>query len=133
MKLISSLWLLLATLVGVSVQQCTIEKFEMIELDLVRGTLSDGNLMITAINDTVYNCLSTSQTIGEYKSMSVSIFYTRSDNLTNLRQVRFNMICTSDNGWEQFGQQSTAFRSNDTRQDCFDCTNQTVNEYHCTR
>jgi len=133
MKLISSLWLLLATLVGVSVQQCTIEKFEMIKLDLVWGTIIDGNLMITAINDTVYNCLSTSQIIGTYQSMSVSIFYTRSDNLTNLRQVRYNMICLS-NRWEQDGLgQSTAFRSNDTRQDCFDCTNRTVNEYHCTR
>ena len=127
------MWLLLATLVGVSVQQCTIEKFEMIELDLVRGTLSDGNLMITAINDTVYNCLSTSQIIGTYQSMSVSIFYTRSDNLTNLRQIRFNMECFSDE-WVRFGlEQSTAFRSNNTRQDCFDCTNRTVNEYHCTR
>ena len=123
---------LLAALVGVSVQQCTIQIFEDVTApDLLRGTSADGSLTYT-INRTVYNCLSTSQIIGVYNSMSVSILYIRSDTPNQLRDIRYNMLCNNDD-WFRFREMSTAFLSNDTRRDCYRCTNQTVNEYHCTR
>ena len=133
MTFLSSLCLLLITMVGVSVQQCTIEGFEAIALDIVKTTeITEAGQMITAINDTFYNCLSTSQTIRVCNSMSVSIFYTRSDTPNQLRDVRYNMLCSS-NSWSRVGQQSTALTSNGTRRDCSSCTDQTVNDHHCTR
>ena len=132
MALVSSLCLLLVALVEVSVQQCTIEGFENIRLDTVQTTeITDGSQTVI-INRTIYNCLSTSQTIGVYDSISVSILYIISDNPNQLRDVRYNMRCAS-NAWGRVGQQPVAFLSNDTRQDCSDCTNSTVNDYHCTR
>ena len=130
-KLLPCLYLITA-LVRVSVQQCTIEKFEdSTALDTVQSTqATDANQTFT-INKTTYNCLSTSQIIGVYRTMSVSILYTRSDNLTKLRQVRYNMVCFN-NMWSRIGQQPTALLSNDTRHNCSDCTNQTVNDHHCT-
>ena len=133
MKLLSSLCVLLVTLVGVSVQQCTIEMFEnMTALDTVQGNeASDARQTIT-INRTIYNCLSTSQIIGVYNSMSVSILYIRSDTPNQMRDVRYNMMCFSNN-WARVGQQSTAFLSSDTRRSCSACTDRNVNDYHCTR
>ena len=132
MKLLSSLCLLLAALVGVSVQQCTIEGFEGIALDQVQTTEATDASQTFTINGTIYNCLSTSQTIGVYNSMSVSILYIRSDDPNQLRDVRYNMRCDSNN-WERVGEQSTALLSSDTRLNCSDCTDQSVNDYHCTR
>ena len=133
MALLSSLCLLLVALVEVSVQQCTIEGFENIALDTVQAT--EGNIDFSqtfAINRTIYNCLSTSQTIGVYNSISVSVLYIRSGTPNQLRDVRYNMRCIS-NAWGRAGQQSVAFLSNDTRENCSDCTNSAVNDYHCTR
>ena len=124
--------LLLAMLMGTTVQHCTIEEFEAIALDTVKTTeIVEAGQIITAINGTFYNCLSTSQTIGVYNSMSVSILYTRSDTPNRLRDVRYNMACSSDS-WLRVGQQSTALTSNDTRRNCSACTDQTINDYHCT-
>ena len=132
MKLLSSLYYLLVALVGVSIQQCTIERFEDVTvLDTIQTTeVTDANQTFT-VNRTIYNCLSTSQTIGVYNSMSVSILYIRSDAPNQLRKVRYNMLCANGN-WARVGQQSTALMSNDTRRNCSACTNQTVNDYHCT-
>ena len=125
-------WLLLTNLVGVSVQQCTTEGFQNIALDTVLSTeTTDGSQNLT-INRTIYNCLSTSQTIGVYNTMSVSILYIRSDTPNQLRDVRYNMQCIN-NAWGRIGDQPVAFLSTDTRQNCSDCTNATVNDYHCTR
>ena len=133
MKLLSSLCLLLASLVGVSVQQCTIERFEnVIALDTLQAAEATDANQNFMINRTVYNCLSTSQIIGVYNSMSVSILYIRSDTPNQLRDVRYNMQCSNGN-WARVGRQSTALVSSDTRRNCSDCTNQTVNNYHCTR
>ena len=132
-KLFLFLWLLLATMVGVSIQQCNIEGFEAIALDTVKATeIAEANQNITALNGTFYNCLSTSRTINMYNSMSVSVQYTRSDTPDQLRDVRYNMQCIN-NAWLRVGQLSIALISNDTRRNCSDCTNQTVNDYHCTR
>ena len=133
MKLLSSLCLLLTVLVGVSIQQCTIEEFEnSLAPDLLQTTQATDASQTFAVNRIFYNCLSTSQIIGVYRTMSVSILYTRSDNLTNLRQIRYNMVCLN-NIWQRFRQQPTALLSNDTRHNCSDCTDQTVNDHHCTR
>ena len=121
---------LLAALVGVSVQQCTIQRFEDVTtIDILQTSeLTSANF---TINRTIYNCLSTSQTIGVYNSMSVSILYNRSDTPNQLREVRYNMLCNNGN-WARVGQQSTALVSSDTRHNCSACTDQTVNDYHCT-
>ena len=134
MKLLSSLCLLLVILVGVSVQQCTIERFEdVVALDTLQSTeATDFSQQTFTINRTIYNCLSTSQTIGVYNSVSVSILYIRSDTPNQLREVRYNMQCSNGN-WARDGQQSTALVSSDTRHNCSACTDQTVNDYHCTR
>ena len=133
MKLVSSLCYLLVALVGVSVQQCTIESFEEVAaLDTIQTTEATDASQTFTINRTIYNCLSTSQIIGVYNSMSVSILYIRSDDPNQLREVRYNMLCNNDN-WLRFGEKSVAFESNDTRRNCSTCTNQTVNQYHCTR
>ena len=128
----SSLCLLLFAMVGVSVQQCTTEGFQNIALDTVQSTETTDVSQIFTINRTIYNCLSTSQTIGIYNTMSVSILYVRSDAPNELRDVRYNMQCI-DNSWGRTGSQSVAFVSSDTRQNCSDCTNENVNDYHCTR
>ena len=135
MKLLSSLCLLLVTLVGVSVQQCTIERFEdVVALDTLESNeatdFSTMNQTFT-INRTIYICLSTSQTIGVYNSMSVSILYIRSDTPNQLREVRYNMLC-SGNNWALAERSSTALISSDTRRDCSDCTDRDQ-DYHCTR
>ena len=132
MKLLLSLCLLLVALVGVSVQQCTTEGFEgMTALDTLESTEGTELGQNFTINRTIYNCLSTSQIIGVYNSMSVSILYIRSDTPNQLREVRYNMLCNNGN-WARVGRQSTAFMSSDTRRNCSACTNETVNGYHCT-
>ena len=132
MKLLLSLCLLLVALVGVSVQQCTTGVFEnMTALDTLQSTEATDASQTFTINRTIYNCLSTSQTIGVYNSMSVSISYVRSDTPNQLRDVRYNMVC-NNGSWARDGQQSMVLMSSDTRRSCSACTNQTVNEYHCT-
>ena len=133
MEFLLSLCYLLVTLVGVSVQQCTIERFEDVTaLDTLQSTEATDFSQTFTINRTIYNCLSTSQIIGVYNSMSVSILYIRSDTPNQLREVRYNMVCANGN-WARVGQQSTALVSSDTRHNCSACTDQTVNDYHCTR
>ena len=133
MKLLSSLCLLLVAVVEVSVQQCTVERFEDVTaLDKLHSTEATDANQTFIVNRTLYNCLSTSQTIGVYSSMSVSILYTRSDTPNQLRDIRYNMLC-SNGSWARVGQQSTALVSDDTRYNCSDCTNQAINDYHCTR
>ena len=124
---------LLAALVGISVQQCTIEGFEgMTALDTVQSSEANDASQTFTINRTIYNCLSTSQIIGVYDSMSVSILYIRSDTPNQLRDVRYNMFCNNGN-WANGGRQPDAFMSSDTRRNCSACIDQNVNDYHCTR
>ena len=125
-------WLLLAALAKNSIQQCTIEEFEgRIALDTVQTTEATELNQDFTINRTIYNCLSTSQAIGIYKSMSVSILYIRSDTPNRLRDVRYDMLCMG-NIWMRARKMSAAFISNNTRTDCSGCTS-AVNDYHCTR
>ena len=126
-----SLWLLLATLARVSIQQCTVEEFDKIVSDILQSTQATELNQNFAIDKIIYNCLSTSQTIGIYRSMSVSILYIRSDSPDQLRDVRYDMLCKND-VWIRARQMSTALESNDTRIDCSDCFS-TANSHHCTR
>ena len=131
MRMAGYLWLLLALLVDISVQQCTIDEFQTNLADIVTSTEATEFVQFFTINSTYYNCLSTSQIVGHYRSMSVSILYIRSDDPNNLREVRYNLQCNS-NVWGVVGSLSTALRSNNTRFNCSACTDQIVNEYHCT-
>jgi len=115
----------------VTVQQCTIEDYKGVVLDMIE--LTEGNKDVL-ISETYYNCLSRSDN-GYYGSISVSLLY----NTTNSRgrkgrtkrsSVRYNLLCNNGT-WEIVGNQSTALRNNNTRY-CEDCTDQTVNENHCT-
>ena len=131
----SVLWLLLL-LAKDSIQQCSVEVFEnRIALDTVRATQATEANQNFMINRTIYNCLSTSQTIGMFSSMSVSILYTRSDSPERIREIRYDMMCVGSI-WMRAGQKSTAFDSNGTRIDCFSCVNRVgnpLNDYHCKR
>ena len=130
MQVLTTLLLLLTLLVGVSIQQCTIDDFQAMAIGVINSTeTTDGSGTIT-INSTYYNCLSRSDTSDHYSSMSVSILYIRSDDPNNIHEVRYNLQC-NNSVWEIVGNQSTALRNNNTRY-CEDCINQTVNEYHCT-
>lgn len=125
-------WLLVIALVRISIQQCTIKEFEdRVAFDTLLTTEATEANQKFNINRTIYNCLSTSQTIGIYIFMSVSILYIRSDTPNRLRDVRYDMECMDD-VWLRVGQYPMAFISNDTRTDCWDCT-RTPNDYHCTR
>ena len=129
----SLLWLLLIDLARVSIQQCTIEVFEdSIALDILQSTETTESNQNFVINETIYNCLSTSRTIGILRSMSVSILYIRSDTPNRLRDVRYDLLCVG-NVWMRAGQMSTAFTSNDTRTDCSSCLSAAVNDHHCAR
>ena len=125
-----SIFVSIAGLAGVGAQ-CTIEGFQNIVIELLQSTVATDFGQTFSVNRTTYNCLSTSQTIGIYNSMSVSILYIRSDTSNLLRDVRYSMRCVGNN-WGRAGQQSTALISNDTRRNCSDCIDQTVNDYHCT-
>ena len=120
MRTISIVWLLLISSLEDSNQQCT-----------VKNSISTISLSVGSfISNTYYNCLSRSDTSDHYISMSVSILYIRSDDPNNTHEVRYNLQC-NNSVWEIVGNQSTALRNNNTRY-CDDCTDQTVNEYHCT-
>jgi len=120
-------WLLLMTSIKVSIQHCTIEESKF----KIKDRLSYfTNPAMIIINNIYYNCLSRSDAIGHYSSMSVSILYIRSHDLNNIHEVRYNLKC-NNSAWQIVGNQSTALRNNKTKY-CEDCTDQTVNEYHCT-
>ena len=76
------------------------------------------------IKEIYYNCLSPTNTRSEYSSMSVSIVYGAN------KHKRYNMRCT-DGVWKIVETELTVLKNNNTRY-CDDCTNRTVNEYHCT-
>jgi len=130
MKLLLLRLLLLATLVVVSLQQCAVEDINV--MDFVLSTesievLHSPNINIISI---YYNCLSSSQTIGLYSSVSLSVVYNRTKPAAML-EVRYNMLCVRGY-WQRVGRTASALRSNDTRTDCYSCTDQTVNENHCS-
>ena len=130
MRVAGFLWLLLAFLVDISVQQCTIDEFQANVTDIVISTKATDAVQSFIINSTYYNCLSRADTSDHYSSMSVSILYIRSDGPNDIHEVRYNLQC-NNSVWEIIGNQSNALRSNNTKY-CEDCTDQTVNEYHCT-
>ena len=126
------LLLLLAILIGISVRQCAIEHIDVMDLVLsteVVEVIYVPNIL--NITDIYYNCLSTSRTVGLYSSASLSVVYNRS-NPDAMLEVRYNMRCIHGL-WHRVGRRMTAaLRSNDTRTDCYSCTDQSVNENHCS-
>ena len=130
MKLWLSFWVLLATLVRVSVQQCAVEDLNL--LDLVQTTEASENFYEFTIDEIYYNCLSTSQTIGLYTTMSLSVLYVEARTPGITREVRYNLEC-SGVFWSRVGRITTTLRDNITRIDCSSCTDQDINHYHCSR
>jgi len=130
MKLWLSFWVLLATLVRVSVQQCAVEDLNL--LDLVQTTEASENFNEFTIDEIYYNCLSTSQTIGLYTTMSLSVLYVEARTPGITREVRYNLEC-SGVFWSRVGRITTTLRDNITRIDCSSCTDQDINHYHCSR
>jgi len=134
---LSLLWLsplrllLLAVLIGISLQQCAIEHINVMDLVLsteVVEVIHEPNINIT---DIYYNCLSTSRTFGLYSSASLSVAYNRS-NPDAMLEVRYNMQCVHGLWYRVGRRMTTALRSNDTKTDCYSCTDQSVNENHCS-
>ena len=130
MKLWLSFWVLLATLVRVSVQQCAVEDLNL--LDLVQTSEASENFNRFTIDEIYYNCLSTSQTIGLYTTMSLSVLYVEARTPGITREVRYNLEC-SGVFWSRVGRITTTLRDNITRIDCSSCTDQDINHYHCSR
>lgn len=129
------LWLLLAALVRLSIQRCTLEEFQTSRAeDLVHSTETSETTHNITITKIVYNCLSTSHSIGTFSSMSVSILYNRSDTPNKQRNVRYDILCT-ENTWQRVRQVADVFMSNDTRNDCSNCWagNESDHDHHCTR
>ena len=131
------LCLLLTNLVGVSSQQtsCTREGFQAIAVE--RVFISVGSEASSpsdiSINETYYNCLATSEIIGEYTTMSVSLLYTISSAPDTLREIRYVMLCINGD-WNLAAENTTtALRRNDTRTDCYQCTDTADNEDYCSR
>ena len=137
MKLLISL-LLLATLVRISVQQCTIASLGRTIIELLRGERHepdpkyDSNTIQPHINNTVCNCLQQSPIFGFYLSLSVSIQYVYlNEDPSLLLAIRFGLWCSSG-VWQRVGIVHNEFM-NGTRSDCSDCKDMTVNDHHCTR
>ena len=132
MKVLAILWLLMTTLVGDSMQQlqCTLEQFEVGAPELVKGQFTESEVNVT-ISEIYYNCLSTAVGIGNYSSMSVSLIFNISSDPDEEREIRYNMVC-SNNEWSRFNTNLTALR-NETRTDCYQCTDTNVNTDHCSR
>ena len=120
------LWLLLAGLVGISVQQCTTENFEEIAPDIIEITVGIQNV---SINRIIYNCLSPSTADGTFTSISVSILYTASS--PELHGIRYDMEC-KDKRWSVFDNSTSVVIDGVTRVNCTSCLDPTVNDEHCT-
>ena len=131
MKVLAILWLLMITLIGDSIQECTIEQFEMAANELVTDRESTETSVNVTFKEIYYNCLSTSEKIGNYVTISASIIYNISSD-TDEHEIRYNMLCANGQ-WGRRGVTSTALRSNVERTDCYWCLNTTVNENHCSR
>ena len=130
MKVLAILWLLMTTLVGDSMQ-CTLEQFEVEVPGLVRDKFTADRRINVTITKIYYNCLSTTVGIGNYSSMSVSLIFNISSDPDEEREIRYNMVC-SNNEWSRFNTNLTALR-NETRTDCYQCTDTNVNTDHCSR
>ena len=131
MKVLAILWLLMTVLVGDSVQ-CTLEQFEAQAPELVKDRLSGETNVDVTINEIYYNCLSTTVRIDDYSSMSVSVIFNISSNPDEEREIRFNMVCDNNDEWGHLNSNSTALR-NETRADCYQCIDTTINVNHCSR
>lgn len=118
--------LLLAILLGVDAQKCSMEVAENATIDRIREIESEP--MINII-DLQYNCIATNKRLGIYHSISMSVQYSGS-NTAVINQRRFNWECRND-GWVRRQEDISYF--NETRSDCHTCTNTTVNDHHCTR
>ena len=131
MMVTALLWILMISVVaGIDRQRCTLDQFVRNASNIVNSTEPVPYDHTITINITYYNCLSRCDTSDRYSSMSVSILYIRSDDPNIIHEGRYNLQCNS-NVWEIVGNQSTALRNNNTKY-CEDCTDQIVNEYHCT-
>lgn len=121
------LWLLLAGLVGISVQQCTTEDFEEMAPGIIETTIGIQNVSIIRIT---YNCLSPSPTAdGTFTSISVSILYNASS--SELHGIRYDMEC-KDKRWSVFDNSTSVVIDGVTRANCTSCLDPTVNDEHCT-
>ena len=125
------LLLVVASLVGVSLQQCTTERFEAIAANTIETTLQIQDISINRIS---YNCLSPSLTVNDtYTSMSVSVLYSSSNSPNQSRGIRYNVKCEDDQ-WSVIDSDTmSVLIGGVTRVDCASCLDQTVNTDHCTR
>ena len=129
--------LLMTTLIETSVQQCTKERFEARAQGLVFESIASDASAVTSpsdvlINETYYNCLATSENIGTYTSMSVSLTYTISGDSDTLQDIRYVMVCSGGN-WGRLAENNDALKNNETRTDCHRCTDTAINEEYCSR
>ena len=130
MKLWLPFWIL-AALVGVSVQQCAVEDLNLLDIvQAAEASETTGDLSIEAV---YYNCLSSSQTVGRYATMSLSVLFIKANDPNTTSEARYNLNCASPTMWSRVGRNTTALRDNNTRMNCSSCLDQSVNDHHCSR
>ena len=110
MKILNTLCTLLLTIVGISVQQCSIK-----DLSNIDNPPDDfGHQMTNVTNNTTdYECLS----IYVYNS-SINVTLSYSDP-NNMYEVQYMLQC-NNSVWETIGNISTTLRSNSTKDNCYD-------------
>ena len=126
-----SLMLFLAMLVGIDAQNCTIEEALTAMEDRIKPAESTLESNVT-FTDTRRNCLATSEIYGLYEQISMSVMYYTDNDSSTIKKARYTYICSKD-GWQfWYGNKSETSYFNGTRSDCWDCTDRTENDHHCT-
>ena len=133
MGILALLLLFLATLVKIDAQSCSLLDIESFITDrLLADAITEGTRSVNiSLIDTNPNCLATAKEFGLYRSLSISVKYLSSDD-NETKEIRHNYGCHPINNIWQFVNKSESY-FNGTRTDCSDCSDQTVNDYHCKR
>ena len=126
MSILVLLPLFLAILLEVDAQKCSLEAAENAIRDRISEVESQPLINIISLQ---HNCLATSKRLGIYHSTSISVLYS-SSNSAAINEIRYDWLCLND-AWLRLHENESYF--NETRSDCYDCTDRTVNDYHCAR
>jgi len=127
------IFLIVPFLVDMSVQQCAIDSFKANVTNIIASTEVIDVLQFITINCTYYNCLSSSQTVGLYLTMTLSVLFTKESTPNVTNEARYSAQCFRGL-WSMSGDSiATALRDNNTRINCSSCLDQSVNDYQCSR
>ena len=121
--------LFLAILLGVDAQECSIKAAE--NATILRISELESQPMVNII-DLQHNCFATSERLGAYYSISLSVRYSRT-NSAIVKVARHNWLCQNDAWLLHHENTSSSSYFNETRSDCHACIDRTANDHYCTR